>query len=282
MLIREYPEKIRLLLCSSRTNDLPIDPYHSLSKQKILPVEPLIQCEAGRAKTMQRQSLYSPRTPKWPPSDKRELLLRMLYHWAIGDSWELGLGDTRNKSECSFAEVERTIFLPITSSDVLPLSYRRLVGASTRICSEKIRVLLCRNRTYDFPITGPDASFPSHKSLYFINRDQHIICLLVQSDKMLGVVRETFFTHILLLKNFVMIPGRKIVPRLSCQRKDHLEGILTVWRHARFCHFCIIRDIWHRRGPFHEAAQQEESLDTPNQCREPAESGRKNNRSIAQ
>ena len=51
-----------------------IDPYHSMSKQKILPVEPLIQCEAGRAKTMQRQSLYSPRNPKWPPSDKRELL----------------------------------------------------------------------------------------------------------------------------------------------------------------------------------------------------------------
>ena len=50
-----------------------IDPYHSMSKQKILPVEPLIQCEAGRAKTMQRQSLYSPRTPKWPPSDKGEL-----------------------------------------------------------------------------------------------------------------------------------------------------------------------------------------------------------------
>ena len=45
-----------------------------MSKQKILPVEPLIQCEAGRAKTMQRQSLYSPRTPKWPPSDKGELL----------------------------------------------------------------------------------------------------------------------------------------------------------------------------------------------------------------
>ena len=44
-----------------------------MSKLKILPVEPLIQCEAGRAKTMQRQSLYSPRTPKWPPSDKGEL-----------------------------------------------------------------------------------------------------------------------------------------------------------------------------------------------------------------
>ena len=44
-----------------------------MSKQKILPVEPLIQCEAGRAKTMQRQSLYSPRTPKWPPSDEGEL-----------------------------------------------------------------------------------------------------------------------------------------------------------------------------------------------------------------
>ena len=51
-----------------------IGPYHSMSKQKILPVEPLIQCEAGRAKTMQRQSLYSPRTPKWPPSDKGELV----------------------------------------------------------------------------------------------------------------------------------------------------------------------------------------------------------------
>ena len=49
-----------------------IDPYHSMSKQKILPVEPLIQCEAGRAKTMQRQNLYSPRTPKWPPHDKGE------------------------------------------------------------------------------------------------------------------------------------------------------------------------------------------------------------------
>ena len=49
-----------------------IGPYHSMSKQKILPVEPLIQCEAGRAKTMQRQSLYSPRTPKRPPSDKGE------------------------------------------------------------------------------------------------------------------------------------------------------------------------------------------------------------------
>ena len=44
-----------------------------MSKQEILPVEPLIQCEAGRAKTIQRQSLYSPRTPKWPPSDKGEL-----------------------------------------------------------------------------------------------------------------------------------------------------------------------------------------------------------------
>ena len=46
-----------------------------MSKPKILPVEPLIQCEAGRAKTMQRQSLYSPRTPKWPPSDKGEFRL---------------------------------------------------------------------------------------------------------------------------------------------------------------------------------------------------------------
>ena len=56
-----------LLFCS-------IDPYHSMSKQKILPIEPLIQCEAGRAKTMQRQSLYSPQTPKWPPSDKGEFV----------------------------------------------------------------------------------------------------------------------------------------------------------------------------------------------------------------
>ena len=51
-----------------------IGPYHSMSKLKILPVKPLIQCEAGRAKTMQRQSLYSPRTPRWPPSDKGELI----------------------------------------------------------------------------------------------------------------------------------------------------------------------------------------------------------------
>ena len=57
-----------------------IDPYHSMSKQKILPVEPLIQCEAGRAKTMQRQSLYSPRTPKWPPSDKGELTSLVSLH----------------------------------------------------------------------------------------------------------------------------------------------------------------------------------------------------------
>ena len=60
-----------------------IDPYHSMSKQKILPVEPLIQCEAGRAKTMQRQSLYSPRTPKWPPSDKGELPINDLYFAGI-------------------------------------------------------------------------------------------------------------------------------------------------------------------------------------------------------
>ena len=57
-----------------------IDPYHSMSKQKILPVEPLIQCEAGRAKTMQRQSLYSPRTPKWPPSDKGEFHIFIVAH----------------------------------------------------------------------------------------------------------------------------------------------------------------------------------------------------------
>ena len=29
----------------------PIDLYHTMLKQKILPVQPLIQCEAGRAKT---------------------------------------------------------------------------------------------------------------------------------------------------------------------------------------------------------------------------------------
>ena len=29
----------------------PIDLYHAMLKQKILPVQPLIQCEAGRAKT---------------------------------------------------------------------------------------------------------------------------------------------------------------------------------------------------------------------------------------
>ena len=57
-----------------------IDPYHSISKQKILPVEPLIQCEAGQAKTMQRQSLYSPWTPKWPPRDKGELASIMEVH----------------------------------------------------------------------------------------------------------------------------------------------------------------------------------------------------------
>ena len=28
-----------------------IDLYHAMLKQKILPVQPLIQCEAGRAKT---------------------------------------------------------------------------------------------------------------------------------------------------------------------------------------------------------------------------------------
>ena len=66
------PEKCDFI--GEMSGKLEIDPYHSMSKQKILPVEPLIQCEAGRAKTMQRQSLYSPRTPKWPPSDKGELL----------------------------------------------------------------------------------------------------------------------------------------------------------------------------------------------------------------
>ena len=29
----------------------PIDLYHAMLKKKILPVQPLIQCEAGRAKT---------------------------------------------------------------------------------------------------------------------------------------------------------------------------------------------------------------------------------------
>ena len=52
-----------------------------MSKQKILPVEPLIQCEAGRAKTMPRQSLYSPRTPKWPPSDKGEYTCQLFLRY---------------------------------------------------------------------------------------------------------------------------------------------------------------------------------------------------------
>ena len=71
--IDEAKKKRRKLERRWRSSHLTIDPYHSQSKQKILPVEPLIQCEAGRAKTMQRQSLYSPRTPKWPPIDKGEL-----------------------------------------------------------------------------------------------------------------------------------------------------------------------------------------------------------------
>ena len=61
----------------------------------------------------------------------------MLYHGAIGDSWELGLGDIRKNSECSFAGVG-TYDLPMTSSDALSLIYRRLVGARTRGYSEKI------------------------------------------------------------------------------------------------------------------------------------------------
>ena len=52
---------------------LTVDPYQSMSKQKILHVYALIQCEAWRTKTMQRQGLYSPRTPKWALSDKVEL-----------------------------------------------------------------------------------------------------------------------------------------------------------------------------------------------------------------
>ena len=65
------------------------------------------------------------------------LLVRMLDHWAIRDSWGLGLRDTRKKSECSFVEVERTTFLSITSSDARPLSYKRLVGARAQGYSEK-------------------------------------------------------------------------------------------------------------------------------------------------
>ena len=79
------------------------------------------------------------------------LLVRVLNHWAIRDSGELGLGDTRKKSECFFAGVEPTTFLPITNSGALPLSYKRLWGAGTRRYSEKIWVLLCRSRTSDLP-----------------------------------------------------------------------------------------------------------------------------------
>ena len=36
---------------TKKSEFLTIDLYHALLKQKILPVQPLIQCEAGRAKT---------------------------------------------------------------------------------------------------------------------------------------------------------------------------------------------------------------------------------------
>ena len=51
----------------------------------------------------------------------------------------------------------RTYDLPITSPDALPLSYMRLVGAKTRGYSEKLRVLPCRIPTYDFPMINADA-----------------------------------------------------------------------------------------------------------------------------
>ena len=78
--ITEYIEiYIMVFLNPLSPKGCPIGPYLSMSKQNILPVEPLIQCEAGRAKTMQRQSLYSPRTPKWPPSDKGELTSKIVW-----------------------------------------------------------------------------------------------------------------------------------------------------------------------------------------------------------
>ena len=51
----------------------------------------------------------------------------------------------------------RTYDLPITSPDALPLSYMRLVGAKTRRYSEKIRVRPCRIPTYDLTIINADA-----------------------------------------------------------------------------------------------------------------------------
>ena len=74
-----------ILMCQTS----PIDTYHLMSKQEILPVEPLIQCEAGRAKTIQRQSLYSPRTPKWP---RRQCFPRL----RLGEHW----GSRGNKTHC--------------------------------------------------------------------------------------------------------------------------------------------------------------------------------------
>ena len=44
-------EPIRTLGLNSRLSYHLIELYHTMLKQKILPVQPLIQCEAGRAKT---------------------------------------------------------------------------------------------------------------------------------------------------------------------------------------------------------------------------------------
>ena len=45
----------------------------------------------------------------------------------------------------------------MSNSDALPLNKRRLVGARTRGCSEKIRVSFAGVGTYDLPMTSSDA-----------------------------------------------------------------------------------------------------------------------------
>ena len=100
----------------------------------------------------------------------------MLKQLAVGDSWEPGhdpwfrwcLGDTRKKSECSFAGVEPTTFQWLHR-----ILYDSTIGDSCEIARStrfrwklsvddsgilgKIRLLLCRSRTYDLPITTSDS-----------------------------------------------------------------------------------------------------------------------------
>ena len=115
---RGYTEKIRVLLCRSRADDLLITSSEGLP----LSYRRLFNGDSGiLGKT--------PSAPLWgiEPTIFR-LLVRMLCHWTIGESSVV----TRGYSEKIRVHLcrSRADDLPITSSDALPLNYRRLVGAT--------------------------------------------------------------------------------------------------------------------------------------------------------